>query len=269
VVKLDELKKALTDKTILVSIMTANNETGTIEPVEEIGKIIKDFNLKTGSARRVLFHTDAVQAAGKIKLDVDKLNVDLLSISGHKINAPKGVGALFVRKGTKMQPLLHGGHHEGNLRAGTENITGIVGLGKACEIALNSLEKESTHLLKLRNKLWEGIVKNIEHIHLNTHPTQSLPNTLNLSFEYIEGESLLLNLDLKGIAASAGSACTSGNMEPSHVLSAMGVNPILAQGSLRFSLGLNNTEKDIDYIIETLPVIVAKLRAMSPLNKRQ
>ncbi|MBU0951290.1 MAG: cysteine desulfurase NifS [Elusimicrobia bacterium] len=271
IVKLGELEKTITANTILVTIMFANNETGAIQPIEDICKIIQSVNNERSKISRpnVVFHTDAVQAVGKLPIDLKQLEVDLLSLSAHKINGPKGIGALYIRKGTKMQPLLHGGHHEKNMRAGTENIPGIVALGKACEIAKKTLEKEAKHLAKLRNKLWKGISEKIEHVNLNGLPEKCLPNTLNVSFEFIEGESMLLNLDLKGIAASAGSACTSGSMEPSHVLSAMGVDPVKAQGSLRFSLGLNNTEEEIDYIVETLPGIVKKLRAMSPIYKNK
>ncbi|MDI6642039.1 MAG: cysteine desulfurase NifS [Elusimicrobiota bacterium] len=271
IVDLDELKKSITDDTILVTIMYANNEVGTIQPIGEIGKIISEINKRRveSGKQKIYFHTDAVQCVGKIPVDVKLLSVDLLSLSAHKIYGPKGIGALYIRKGTKIQPIIHGGHHEKNRRAGTENLPGIVGFGKACEIAQNNMEKESQHLTKLRDKLWDGISKKIEFVHMNGHPQQRLPNTLNVSFEFIEGESLLLNLDLKGIAASTGSACTSRTLEPSHVLTAMGVNPAVAQSSIRFSLGMYNTEKDIDYILEVLPEIVNRLRAMSPLYKQK
>ncbi|OGS19707.1 MAG: cysteine desulfurase NifS [Elusimicrobia bacterium RIFOXYA2_FULL_40_6] len=265
-VKLSELEKTITDKTILVSIMFANNETGVIQPIEEIGSILQTINSKR--KHPIVFHTDAVQAVGKVQINLKHLEIDLLSLSAHKINGPKGAGALYIRKGTKIQPLLHGGHHEKNIRAGTENVPGIAALGKASQIAKNNLENEIKHLSKLRNKLWKGISEKIENVNRNGHPEKCLPNTLSVSFEFIEGESLLLNLDLKGIAASAGSACTSGSMASSHVLSAMGVDPVKAQGSLRFSLGLNNTEEEINYIIETLPAIVKKLRSISPIFKR-
>jgi len=196
------------------------------------------------------------------------LNVDLLSLSGHKIYGPKGIGALYIRKGTRIQPLIQGGHHEKNRRAGTENVPAIVGLGKAIEIAKETMEGESIRLTNLRNKLCSGIGEKIDHVHLNGHPGKRLPNTLNMSFEFIEGESIILSLDMKGIAVSSGSACTSGSLEPSHVLKAMGVDPAIAQGSIRFSLGKDNTEEDINYVLEVLPEIIARLRAMSPLYRK-
>lgn len=257
---LDELKSAITDKTILISVMFANNETGTIFPIEEIGKIARE--------KGVIFHCDAVQAAGKVPIDVKKLNVDLLAISGHKFYAPKGIGSLYIRRGVKLRPLIHGGHQEKNRRAGTENVIGIVALGKACEIALRDMEKESQRILGLRRRLEEGILKTIKDVSINGHPENRIPNTTNISFHYIEGESLILNLDLEGIAASTGSACTSGTLEPSHVLMAMGIDPVLAQGSVRFSLGKWNTEEDIDRVLEVLPGIVERLRRMSPLYRK-
>ncbi len=256
-IDLDQLRDSITDKTILVSIMFANNETGTIFPVEEIGKITRE--------KGVLFHCDAVQAVGKVPIDVKRLNIDLLSLSGHKLYAPKGVGALYVRRGVRITPLIHGGHQERNRRAGTENVAGIVALGKACEIAMRDMDEEVAHITRLRDKLEKGIMERIEHVKLNGHPTKRLPTTLNVSFMYIEGESILLNLDMKGVAASSGSACTSGSLEPSHVLMAMGVPPEIAHGSVRFSLGRDNTDEDIDYVLEILPPIVERLRSMSPL----
>ena len=256
-INLEDLKNAITDKTILITIMFANNETGTIFPIAEIGKIAKE--------RKVTFHTDAVQAAGKIPLDVNALNVDLLTISAHKLYGPKGVGVLYVRKGTKMKPMIHGGGQERNRRAGTENVTGLVGMGKACEIAMRDMDAESERLLRLRERLHKGLTQKIEHVKLNGHPSMRLNNTLNVSFEYVEGESLLLNLDMDGVAASSGSACSSGSLEPSHVLTAMGLPHEVAHGSVRFSLGRSNTEADIDKIIEIMPPVVARLRAMSPL----
>ncbi len=257
---LDELKSAITDKTILISVMFANNETGTIFPIEEIGNIARQ--------KGIIFHCDAVQAAGKVPIDVKKLNVDLLAISGHKFYAPKGIGSLYIRRGVKLRPLIHGGHQEKNRRAGTENVIGIVALGKACEIALRDMEKESQRILGLRRRLEEGILKTIKDVTINGHPESRIPNTTNISFHYIEGESLILNLDLEGIAASTGSACTSGTLEPSHVLMAMGIDPVVAQGSVRFSLGKWNTEEDIDRVLEILPGIVERLRSMSPLYRR-
>jgi cysteine desulfurase len=256
-IDLDDLRKAITDKTILITIMFANNETGTIFPTAEIGKIAKE--------RKIAFHTDAVQAAGKVPIDVDSLNVDLLTISAHKIYGPKGVGSLYVRKGTKLRPLIHGGSQERNRRAGTENVAGIAGMGKACGIAMRDMDAENERLLKLRERLHKGLTQGIEHVKLNGHPTMRLSNTLNVSFEYVEGESLLLNLDIDGVAAASGSACTSGSLEPSHVLTAMGLPHEVAHGSVRFSLGRLNTEEDIEKTIEIMPPIVERLRAMSPL----
>jgi len=261
VVNPDDVRKAITDDTILISIMHANNEVGTIEPIAEIGKIAKE--------KEIYFHTDAVQSIGKIPINVNELNIDLLSLSGHKLYGPKGIGVLYIRKGTRIQPLIHGGHHERNRRAGTENVPGIVGLGKAIEIAKLSMEKESIYLTNLRDRLYNGIKEKIDNIYLNGHPVNRLPNTLNLSFEFVEGESIIHNLDMKGVAVSSGSACTSGSLEPSHVLKAMGVEPAIAQGSIRFSLGKDNTEEEIDYVIEILPEIIFRLREMSPLYKKK
>lgn len=260
IVNPDDVKKAITDETILITIMHANNEVGTIEPIEEIGSIAKE--------KGIIFHTDAVQSVGKIRVNVDGLNVDLLSLSAHKIYGPKGIGALYIRKGTKLESLILGGHHERNRRAGTENVPGIVGLGKAIEIALQNMEEENKKEVNLCDKLWNGLNQRIDSIKLNGHPTKRIPNTLNISFKFVEGESIILNLDLQGIAVSSGSACTSGSLEPSHVLSAMGVDPATAQGSVRFSLGRENTQEDIDYVLKVLPDIVSRLRAMSPLYRK-
>jgi len=257
----EKVRRAVTKETILISIIHANNEVGTIEPVAEIGKIAKEIG--------IYFHTDAAQTVGKIPVNVNELNIDLLSLSGHKIYGPKGIGVLYIRKGTRIQPLIQGGHHEKNRRAGTENVPAIVGLGKAIEIAKATMEKESMRLTNLRNKLCSGIGEKIDYVRLNGHPGRRLPNTLNMSFEFVEGESMILSLDLEGIAVSTGSACTSGSLEPSHVLKAMRVDPAVAQGSIRFSLGKDNTEEDIDYVLEVLPEIVTRLRAMSPLYKRK
>jgi cysteine desulfurase len=254
-----DLKKAITEDTILITIMHANNEIGTIEPVAEIGGIAKE--------REITFHTDAVQSVGKIPVNVNELNVDLLSLSGHKIYGPKGVGALYIRKGIRIAPLIVGGHHERNRRAGTENVAGIVGLAKAIELASQQMQEEAQKIKSLRDRLQAGILEKIENVYLNGHPQLRLPNTLNMSFEFVEGESMILNLDLEGIAVSTGSACTSGSLEPSHVLKAMGIDPAIAQGSLRFSLGRDNTQEDIDYILSLLPNIVSRLRDMSPLYK--
>ncbi|MBI5417149.1 cysteine desulfurase NifS [Candidatus Poribacteria bacterium] len=261
IVNLDELKAAIKNNTILISIMAANNEIGTIEPIEEIGKIAKEHG--------IVFHTDAVQAIGKIPIDVKKINVDLISMSGHKLYGPKGVGALYIRTGTKISPVQYGGHHEHNYRAGTENISGIAGFGKACELAKKNMENENAHLLFLREKLYAGIAKNIQDVYVNGHPAKRLSGTLSVCFKYIEGESILLNLDHEGIAASSGSACTSGSMNPSHVLLAIGVSPDIAHGSIRFSLGRDTSEEEIDYVINILPSIIEKLRNMSPLCNKE
>lgn len=256
----DDVKKAITDKTILVSIMHANNEIGTIEPIADIAKITKE--------KKIYFHVDAVQTVGHIPINVNELGVDLLSLSAHKFYGPKGVGALYIRKGTKITPFLHGGAQESNRRASTENVPGIVGLGSACEIAMAEMKEESEKLLNFRDSLIKGLFATIPDIILNGHPTLRLPNNVNVSVKYVEGESMLLHLDLKGIAASSGSACTSGSLDPSHVLLAIGLTHEVAHGSLRFSLGRLTTEKDIEYVIETLPPIVANLRAMSPMTRK-
>jgi cysteine desulfurase len=259
---LAELEAAITDKTILISVMWANNETGNLYPIDEIGAIARKY--------KVRFHTDAVQAVGKVPVDVQKANVDLLVISGHKIGAPKGVGAIYIRRGTRLSPFMHGGHQERNRRAGTHNVAGIVGLGVACDLAGSHLGEDAARIRRLRDKLEQGIVKSVPEIKLNGHPDADLrlPNTLNVSFAYIEGESLLLNFDMKGIAASSGSACTSGSLEPSHVMGAMCVDVVLAHSSTRFSLGIDNTEEEVDYVLEVLPPIVQRLREMSPLYNR-
>jgi len=259
---LAELEQAITPQTILISVMWANNETGNVYPIEAIGAIAK--------ARGIRFHSDAVQAIGKLEVDVQKANLDLLALSGHKLGAPKGVGVLYVRRGTRLTPFMHGGHQERNRRAGTHNVAGIVGLGKACELALAERATAWTRVQLLRDRLEQGIFERIPQVKLNGHPHERLPNTLNVSFAWIEGESLLLNLDMKGIAASSGSACTSGSLEPSHVLGAMCVEVTLAHSSTRFSLGPDTTAEDIDYVLDVLPPIVQRLRDMSPLyNCRQ
>jgi cysteine desulfurase len=257
----DDVKKAITAKTILISVMHANNEVGTIEPVAEIGEIAREAG--------VYFHTDAVQTAGHVPVNVDELKVDLLSISAHKFYGPKGIGALYVRKGTKLVPFMHGGQQEKRRRAGTENVPGIVGLGKAAELAGQEMDKEAKRQAYLRDKLIGGLMEKIEHLHLNGHPRKRLPNNINISVDFVEGESMLLNLDLEGICASTGSACSSASLEPSHVLLALGVPPEQAHGSLRFTLGRENTEADVERVLEVLPRIVGKLRAMSPLLKSQ
>lgn len=255
----EDVKKAITDQTILVTIMHANNEIGTIEPIKEIGKIVKEAG--------IYFHTDSVQTTGHIPIEVNDLGVDILSISGHKLYGPKGVGALYLRKGTKIVNLIDGGAQEKNRRAGTENVTGMVGLGKAVELAEKRLAGgEVDKVVKLRDKLITGIMDQIENVRLNGHPTKRLPGNVNICFEFIEGESMLLNLDMKGVAASSGSACTSGSLEPSHVLLAIGLPPEIAHGSLRLTLGKDNTEEDIDYVLDILPKIIEKLRALSPFT---
>ena len=257
IVNIDELVKAIDGETFLITVMHANNETGTIEPLGEIGEIAKKKN--------ILFHTDAVQSVGKVPFKVDDFNLDMLSLSGHKLYGPKGIGVLYIRKGTKLESILQGGHHERNRRAGTENVPGIVGLAKAVEIAGLEMKKENKRVKKIRDRLYSGIMNSIKDVKLNGHPEKGLPTTLNLSFKYVEGESIILNLDLKGVAVSSGSACTSGTLEPSHVLTAMGVEPSVSQGSVRFSLGRDNKEEDIDFLVKELPPIIKKLREMSPL----
>ncbi|MBS6006278.1 MAG: cysteine desulfurase NifS [Clostridium baratii] len=256
-INLEELKNAITDKTILVSIMFANNEIGTIEPIKEIGKICRE--------RKVLFHTDAVQAVGNVKIDVKDMNIDLLSLAGHKIYGPKGIGALYVRKGIRIHNLIHGGGQERNRRAGTENIAGIVGLGKAIELASENLEEHAKNMVVLRDRLIEGLLK-IPYTRLNgPRGDKRLPGNVNVSFEFIEGESILLSLDFEGVCASSGSACTSGSLDPSHVLLAIGLPHEKAHGSLRLTLGDGSTEEDVDYVLEVVPPIIERLRKMSPL----
>ena len=257
----DDVRKAITEKTILISVMHANNEVGTIEPIAEIGKIAREAG--------VYFHTDAVQTVGHIPVDVNELGVSLLSISAHKLYGPKGVGALYIRKGTKLVSFMHGGEQERGRRAGTENVPGIVGFGKAAELAGQEMNEEAERLTRLRDKLIQGLLERIDHIHLNGHPVKRLPNNVNISVDFVEGESMCLNLDLEGICASTGSACSSGSLEPSHVLLAMGLHHEQAHGSLRFTLGKWTTEEEIERVLEVLSRVVAKLRAMSPLLKSQ
>jgi cysteine desulfurase len=256
----DDVRRAITDKTILISIMHANHEVGTIEPLEEIGKLTTE--------RAISFHTDAIQSVGKVPIDVGALGVNLLSLSAHKLYGPKGVGALYIRKGTKILPQVYGGHQEMDLRAGTENIAGIVGLGKAAEIALHNIQIKGERLCGLRDRLWEKIKERVGSVRLNGHLTRRLPNTLNATFDCVEGESLMINLDLRGIAVSTGSACTSGSIEPSHVLVAMGHSPTIARGSVRFSLGMENTQEEIEYTANALEEVVRRLRSTSPLNEK-
>ncbi|KJS20318.1 MAG: cysteine desulfurase [Clostridiaceae bacterium BRH_c20a] len=256
-IDLNQLKNAIREDTILITIMHVNNEVGTILPIKEVGQIAKEKN--------IILHVDAVQSFGKIPIDVNEMNIDLLSASGHKIYAPKGIGCLYLRKGIKLSPLFFGGSQERKRRPGTENVPGIVGFGLAAELAGKEMEAESIRLTMLRDKLIDGILEKIPESQLNGSRTKRLPGHVNVSLRYIEGESLLLMLDMKGIAASSGSACTSGSLDPSHVLMAMGICHEIAHGSLRLTLGKINTEGDIDYVLEVLPEIVEKLRSMSPL----
>ncbi len=257
----EQVREAITDKTILITIMFANNEIGTIMPIKEIGAIAKE--------KGIYFHTDAVQAVGHIDIDVDDLNIDMLSLSGHKFYGPKGIGALYIRRGIKLHPFVHGGAQERNRRAGTENLPAIVGLGKAIELATQDIEHHSARLIKMRDRLIDSIQKDIPNVLLNGHRTNRLPGNVNISFEFIEGEALLLSLDIKGIAGSSGSACTSGSLDPSHVLLAIGLPHEIAHGSLRLTLGDQNTEEEIDYCLEVLPEIVLRLREMSPLFNQE
>ena len=254
-----DVKKAITGKTILISVMHAYNEIGTIQPVGEISMVAKEAG--------VYFHTDAVQTVGHIPADVKELGVDLLAMSAHKLYGPKGVGLLYIKKGTIIMPFLNGGAQERGWRASTENVPGIVGFGKAAELAVLETDSEGARITRLRDKLITGIQKNIDHIRLNGHPVQRLPNNVNISVEFVEGEAMCLNLDMSGICISTGSACSSTSLEASHVLLAIGLDPVKAHGSLRFTLGKWTTDEEIDKVLETLPRIVAKLRAMSPLYK--
>ena len=256
-IRIEDLKNAIRPDTILISIMFANNEIGTIEPIAEIGKIARENG--------IYFHTDAVQAVGHVKIDVKEMNIDMLSLSGHKLGAPKGIGALYIRKGVKLKSFIHGGAQERGRRAGTENVPGIVGLGKAVEMAVAEMDEVTPRLIKMRDKLIKELTEKIGHTRLNGHPVDRLPGNVNLSFEFIEGESMLLFLDMNGICASSGSACTSGSLDPSHVLRSIGLPHEKAHGSLRLRLGHMNTEEEVDYIIEKLPPIVQRLREMSPL----
>ncbi len=257
----DDVGRAIRDDTVLISIMYANNEVGTIEPIAEIGEIARQ--------RGIPFHTDAVQAGGALDLNVEGLKVDLLSLSAHKFYGPKGIGVLYVRQGTPLLPMQTGGGHERNRRAGTENVPYIVGLARALEIAYDELESNNRRIRRLRDRLIEGVLSRIPEAELTGHPTQRLPNNASFVIKYVEGESMLLNLDMMGVCASSGSACTSASLEPSHVLLAMGIPPEVAHGSLRLTLGRENTEEDVDYVLEVLPPIVEKLRAMSPLYQER
>ncbi len=261
IVDLDALKRSIRKDTILISIMWANNEIGTLQPVAEIAEIAHKYG--------VIFHTDAVQAVGKIPVDVEKVGVDMLSLSAHKFYGPKGAGALYVRKGLRLEALLHGGHQEKRLRAGTENVAGIVGMGKAAEIALEEMGEEERRIRPLRDRLEKEITRRIPEVVITGHPEKRLFNTLNVCVKYVEGESILMSLDMEGIRASSGSACTSGSLEPSHVLLALGLPHEVAHGSLRFSFGKFNTEEDVKRVAETLPPIVERLREMSPFWKEK
>ncbi len=257
IIRLSDLEDAITDKTILITIMHANNEIGTIQPIAEIGKIARE--------NKIYFHTDAVQTVGKIPVNVEEMNVDMLSLSGHKVYGPKGIGALYVRKGVRLEPIIHGGGHEKGLRPGTENVSGIVGLGKACELAEKNLLDDAKYITNLRDRLIDGILDSIEQSYLDGHRTKRLPNNVNVRFTGIEGESLVLHLDSKGVAASTGSACSSKSLEPSHVLIALGLEHVEAHGSLRLTLGKENTEEEVDYVITAVNEVVETLRKLSPL----
>ena len=252
----EDLYKSLSDNTAIVSIMWANNETGVIFPIEEMARVVRE--------RGVVFHTDAVQAVGKIPINVQQVPVDMLSLSGHKLHGPKGIGALYIRKGTKFSPFLIGGHQERGRRGGTENVASIIGLGKACELAAKHIGEENERVKHLRDKLENEILKRVPNAMVNGDRERRLPNTTNISFEYVEGEAILLMMNELGICASSGSACTSGSLEPSHVLRAMGVPFTAAHGSIRFSLSIYNTEEEIDFIVEQLPPIIERLRELSP-----
>jgi cysteine desulfurase len=256
----EDVRAAVREDTILITIMFANNEIGTIQPIEEIGEIARE--------KGILFHTDAVQAAGHIPVDVNSMNIDMLSLSGHKFGGPKGVGALYIRKRLRPDPLMHGGGQEKMRRAGTENVPGIVGMGYALELSVSEMDKESARLLALRNRLEKGLLK-IPKSHLNGHPKRRLPNNVNVVFEYIEGESILLMLNRKGISASTGSACSSASLEPSHVLMACGLPHEIVHGSLRLTLGEATTEEDVDYVLGVVSEVVPKLRNMSPLTPQE
>ncbi len=256
---MDRYREALSEDTAIVSVMWANNETGVIFPVEEMAAMARE--------RGILFHTDAVQAVGKIPINMKENQIDFLSLSGHKLHAPKGVGVLYVRKGTPFVPFLNGGHQEGGRRGGTENVASIIALGRACELAGENLAEENSRVRALRDKLEKGLLASIPKSILNGHPTDRLPNTTNVSFEYVEGEAILLHMNQYNICASSGSACTSGSLEPSHVLRAMGVPFTAAHGSIRFSLSTYNTEEEVDFVLDKMPAIIANLREMSPFWK--
>lgn len=258
-IDLEELKQSIRPETILISVMFANNEIGTIQPIEQIGEIAKEHG--------IIFHTDAVQALGGVRIDVKKQHIDLLSLSAHKVGGPKGIGAMYIKKGVKIDNFIHGGGQERGKRAGTEGVQNIAGFGKAVELAAKNFDEHNNYLIKLRTKLIEGIKANIPDVVLNGHPTNRLPNNVNFSYKYVEGEAILLLLDMDGIAASSGSACTSGSLDPSHVLLATGLDHGTAHGSIRFTLSDEITEEDIDFVVETMRQIISRLREISPLNK--
>jgi cysteine desulfurase len=258
---MNEVREKITDDTAVVSVMWANNETGVVFPVE----VIAEIALEHGA----LFHTDAVQAVGKIPINLSAANINFLSLSGHKLHGPKGIGALYIKRGTRFSPFILGGHQEANRRSGTENVPGIVGLGTAADLALQNITDENDRVLRMRDRLQHGLLNKIPNAGINGHPDHRLPNTLNIGFEYVEGEAILMRMDEKGICASSGSACTSGSLEPSHVLRAMGVPFTAVHGSIRFSLSRYNTEEEIEYVIKELPEIIVFLRAMSPFGKDQ
>ncbi len=257
IIDMDEFEKAIRDDTILISVMHANNEIGTIQPISDISKLTKE--------KGIYLHTDAVQSFGKIAVNVDELGVDMLSISSHKIYGPKGVGALYVRKGTPLQSLAHGGSHEQSMRAGTENVSGIVGFAKAVSLVNEHRIDDSKHMTQLRDSLIEKVMDSMDYVYLSGHAKKRLPNNVNLRFNFIEGESMLLFLDMKGIAISTGSACSSKSLKPSHVLTAIGLRPEDSHGSIRITLGKGNTQEEVDYVVEALIEVVGRLRAMSPI----
>ena len=257
-IDMEDVKRAINDKTAIVSAMWANNETGVMFPVVEIAEI--------AAGHGALMHTDAVQAVGKVPINLSKTNINFLSLSGHKLHAPKGIGALYIKKGTRFSPFMIGGHQESSRRGGTENVPGIVGLGEAARLAMNNFHEENTRVKKMRDRLQQGLLDKVSQARVNGRPESRLPNTLNIGFEFVEGEAILMRLDDKGICASSGSACTSGSLEPSHVLRAMGVPFTAVHGSIRFSLSRYNTEDEIEFVIEETPRIIETLRAMSPFN---